>query len=84
MVHCHTRGVVKSGIPKRLSQATARKLLESNGWTCQVGGKHVVKMVKEGERPITLPAHKGQDYGVGLTRAILKQAGLLPQPGEQD
>lgn len=77
--------MAKSGIPKRLSQATARKLLEANGWVCETGGKHVVKMVKSGERPITLPAHKGQDYAVGLTRAILKQAGLLPQPAaEQD
>lgn len=67
------------GVPKRLSQTSARRLLEDHGWTRETGGKHVVKMTKPGERPITLPAHKGQDYGVGLTRAILKQAGLLPR-----
>jgi len=40
------------------------------------GGKHVVKMEKEGQRPITLPHHHGKTYGKGLTAAILKQAGL--------
>jgi len=59
-----------------LSQKTARKLLEQNGWTCTVGGKHNVKMEKEGARPITLPHHKGQMYGKGLSAAIRKQAGL--------
>ena len=40
------------------------------------GGKHVVKMEKEGSRPITLPHHRGKSYGKGLTAAILRQAGL--------
>ena len=40
------------------------------------GGKHVMKMEKAGERPITLPHHRGETYGKGLTAAILKQAGL--------
>lgn len=35
-------------------------------------------MTKPGMRPITLPQHN-KDYPVGLTRAILKQAGLLDQ-----
>ena len=50
--------------------------LEENGWTATRGGKHAVKMEKQGERPITLPRHKGEDYGKGLTAAILKAAGL--------
>lgn len=33
-------------------------------------------MTKPGERPITLPHHKGRDDTRGLTRAILGQAGL--------
>ena len=45
-------------------------------WTRSAGGKHVVKMTKPGERPVTLPMHKGQDYSAGLTRSILKAAGL--------
>ena len=41
-----------------------------------LGGKHNVKMERPGERPITLPMHKGQDYSPSLTAAILRQAGL--------
>jgi predicted RNA binding protein YcfA (HicA-like mRNA interferase family) len=59
-----------------LSQKKARALLEERGWICERGGKHVIKMTKAGERPITLPHHKGQDYGKGLSAAIRKQAGL--------
>ena len=59
-----------------LNQKSAQKLLESNGWTMVRGGKHVVKMTKPGQRPITLPHHKNRDYPAGLTSAILRQAGL--------
>lgn len=59
-----------------MNQKNAQKLLEKNGWTRTTGGKHVVKMVKEGEAPITLPMHKGQDYGPSLKGSILKRAGL--------
>jgi predicted RNA binding protein YcfA (HicA-like mRNA interferase family) len=62
--------------PKRLSQKSAIKLLQEDGWTMSRGGKHVVKMVKPGQRPITLPMHKGAEYSAGLTRSILKAAGL--------
>jgi predicted RNA binding protein YcfA (HicA-like mRNA interferase family) len=62
---------------KRLSQKSARKLLEDHGWTCERGGKHVVKMVKAGAaRSITLPRHKGADYSAELTANILRSAGL--------
>ena len=63
-------------LPRVLSQRTAKKLLEGNGWTETIGGKHVVKMEKSGCRPITLPRHHGADYSAGLTAAILTQAGL--------
>jgi predicted RNA binding protein YcfA (HicA-like mRNA interferase family) len=59
-----------------LNQKRAVTLLTRHGWTQARGGKHVVKMTKPGERPITLPQHGGSDYGPGLTRAILRQAGL--------
>jgi predicted RNA binding protein YcfA (HicA-like mRNA interferase family) len=59
-----------------LNQKSARKLLEENGWAMTRGGKHVIKMTKRGERPITLPHHKKRDYPPGLTAAILRQAGL--------
>jgi predicted RNA binding protein YcfA (HicA-like mRNA interferase family) len=63
---------------KLLNQRSAKKLLSNHGWTETVGGKHNVKMTKEGQRPITLPKHKGQDYSSSLTRAILRQAGIDP------
>lgn len=59
-----------------LSQKKAIKLLKEHGWTQARGGKHQVKMTKEGCRPITLPQHKNRDYPPGLALAILKQAGL--------
>jgi predicted RNA binding protein YcfA (HicA-like mRNA interferase family) len=52
------------------------KLLQDHGWRQERGGKHVVKMAKEGRRPITLPMHKGQTYSKGLDAAIRRQAGL--------
>jgi len=63
-------------VPKLLSQASATALLVSHGWTIETGGKHVVKMTKAGCRPITLPHHRGEQYGKDLTSAILRQAGI--------
>lgn len=68
--------VSRTRMGKLLSQSTARKLLEQHGWIKTVGGKHSVKMARDGSRPITLPRHRGQDYSLGLTQAILKQAGI--------
>jgi predicted RNase H-like HicB family nuclease len=42
-------------IPKTLNQRAAQKLLERSGWVRAVGGKHSVKMEKQGRRPITPP-----------------------------
>ena len=64
-------------IPKIINQRVAQKLLEDHGWVRTAGGKHGVKMEKDGCRPITLPMHRGQDYSRRLTRAILKQAGII-------
>ena len=55
---------------------TMKKLLTEQGWKRTVGGNHSVKMTKLGKPPITLPTHKGQDYGPKLTGSILKAAGL--------
>lgn len=66
----------KRGRPRVLNQKTAKKLLEANGWTLGRAGRHQVKMVRPGRRPIPLPHNKGRDYPVGLSEAILKQAGL--------
>lgn len=63
--------------PRRvMNQRQMIMLLEEHGWTKDTGGKHQVKMVKEGHRPITLPENKRRDYSVGLTKAILDQAGI--------
>jgi predicted RNA binding protein YcfA (HicA-like mRNA interferase family) len=59
-----------------MNQKQAIELLKEHGWTVTRGGKHVVKMTKAGHRPITLPQHRGADYGPGLARAIRRQAGL--------
>ena len=42
-----------SDVPKTFNQKEAQKLLEDHGWTKKKGGKHNVKMEKEGMRPIT-------------------------------
>lgn len=59
-----------------LNQKKARALLEANGWTCERGGKHAIKMTKVGDRPVTLPHHGGRDYSAGLAAAIRRQAGV--------
>lgn len=46
---------------KTLSQKEAIRLLERRGWELAIGGKHQVKMVKAGQRPITLPHHTGRE-----------------------
>ena len=66
------------GKRKPLNQKRAIKLMKEHGWTQTTGGSHQVKMTKKGQRPVTLPQHKGKDYGPGLSRSILKQAGIEP------
>jgi predicted RNA binding protein YcfA (HicA-like mRNA interferase family) len=61
---------------RRYTQKELKRRLESEGWTERTGGKHVVKMVKRGERPITIPMYKGETLPIGLSQAILKQAGI--------
>ncbi|MBI5311335.1 MAG: type II toxin-antitoxin system HicA family toxin [Actinobacteria bacterium] len=54
-------------------------LLRAHGWSRSIGGKHSVKMTKPGRRPVTLPNHHGATYSAGLTRAIMRQAGIEPR-----
>ena len=49
------------------------KFLVRRGWAVERGGKHQVKMVKDGSRPITLPMHKGRDYAKGMNAALRRQ-----------
>lgn len=64
------------GPPRVLNQRKAKRLLEEHGWVETLGGKHTVKMEKDGCRPITLPMHGGKDYSPSLRDAILRQAEL--------
>ena len=61
---------------KRHTQKELIKKLKENEWTQSVGGKHQVKMTREGHRPVTIPEFKGETLPVGLSQAILKQAGI--------
>jgi predicted RNA binding protein YcfA (HicA-like mRNA interferase family) len=63
-------------LPRVLSQRSAIRLLTRHGWEQVRGGKHSVKMVKPGQRPVTLPMHGGGDYSRELTDRILREAGL--------
>lgn len=74
----------KRSLPRVLNQRDAIALLESEGWVQTIGGKHSVKMEKTGRRPITLPMHHRKDYSVGLTSAILRQAGLAGGEGGRE
>lgn len=61
------------------NQKSMQKKLEEHGWTKGKGTKHNVKMEKAGERPITLPMHRRQDYSKNLANAILRQAGITSE-----
>jgi len=64
-----------------LDQRGAIKLMRGEGWRLGRGGKHAVKMVKLGWRPVTLLHNHGQPYGKGLTQAIIKESGLKTTEG---
>lgn len=59
-----------------LTQKQWIKRLQLEGWTLERGGKHQVKMVKPGCRPITLPENKREAYSKGFEAALRRQAGL--------
>lgn len=61
---------------KRYTQKQLIKTLKDRGWEQSVGGKHQVKMVREGHRPVTIPEFRGETLPVGLSQGILKQAGI--------
>ena len=64
-------------IPRTLNQRGIKAVLEAHDWVETIGGNHVVKMEKVGQRPITLPKHKNGDYGPQLRARILREAGLI-------
>jgi predicted RNA binding protein YcfA (HicA-like mRNA interferase family) len=70
-----------AGVARLLNQRRAIDLLQKHGWTLDRGGKHAVKMVKEGWAPVALPRHHGGDYSKRLTHKICKEAGIEPREG---
>ena len=57
------------------------KRLQRAGWALGRGGKHQVKMTKDGRRPITLPEHKRRPYSKGFEAQLRREAGLQ---GDED
>ena len=52
------------------------KLLKDHGWVLdRISGSHHI-MIKEGERSIPIPVHGKKDIPIGLSKRILKQAGI--------
>jgi len=62
-------------MPSEIRFALVRKALEHHGWTLdRINGSHHV-FVKEGERPISIPVHKGRVKPV-YVRKIEKVLGI--------
>jgi hypothetical protein len=76
------RDMGASGVPKTLNQREAIKLMVAHGWSQETGGKHNVKMVKDGEPCFALPSNHRRDYPRGLRDAILLAAGITGTPTE--
>ncbi len=52
------------------------KLLKDDGWVLdRISGSHHI-MIKEGRRSIPIPVHGKKEIPIGLTKRILKQAGI--------
>jgi predicted RNA binding protein YcfA (HicA-like mRNA interferase family) len=61
---------------RRYTQKQLIKMLKEHGWEQATGGKRQVKMTRERHRPVSIPEFKGETLPVGLSQAILKQAGI--------
>lgn len=61
---------------KRYKAKELAKELKGHGWKKGTGGKHQILMEKAGHRPVTIPLCGGETLPVGLSQAILKQAGI--------
>ena len=52
------------------------KILKDHGWVLdRISGSHHI-MVKEGKRSIPIPVHGKKEIPIGLSKRILKQAGV--------
>ena len=55
-------------------------LLRSDGWRQETGGKHQVKMTKQGKRPVTLPDNHRRAYSKGFEAQLRREVGLDRRP----
>jgi len=52
------------------------KILKEHGWVLdRVSGSHHIR-IKEGRRSIPVPVHGKKEIPIGLSKKILKQAGI--------
>lgn len=58
------------------TQAQWIKLLRDDGWKQETGGKHQVKMTRQGRRPITLPDNHRRTYSKGFEAQLRREARL--------
>ena len=49
------------------------KLLREAGWRQEAGGKHQVKMTKQGRRPVTLPDNHRRAYSKGFEAQLRRE-----------
>ena len=61
-------------MPKTQSQWI--KVLREDGWRQEAGGRHQVKMTKQGMRPITLPDNHRRAYAKGFEAQLRREARL--------
>lgn len=52
------------------------KLLREAGWRQEAGGKHQVKMTKQGRRPVTLPDNHRRAYSKGFEAQLRREVRL--------
>lgn len=58
------------------TQAQWIKVLREEGWRQEAGGRHQVKMTKQGMRPITLPDNHRRAYAKGFEAQLRREARL--------
>ena len=63
-----------------MTQTQWIKLLRTDGWRQEAGGKHQVKMTKSGRRPITLPDNHRRAYSKGFEAQLRREARLNGRP----
>jgi hypothetical protein len=53
------------------------KLMREAGWRQEAGGKHQVKMTRQGRRPVTLPDNHRRAYSKGFEAQLRREVRLV-------